>query len=235
MSFQIVTIAIFRDRTCETIQADPPILTMLYPFQRLVLIALTTAIAAPAQAQLSPEAVAAHLEGVMTTAEQAAVDPNFVSVRMTTCRVTVPDATPDAANSIYLYQEQALSNNLAEPYRQRFLQIVPGEDQRIESRSFKPESPEPWVGLCDRADRQVPTAALGELICTVALRESVLGYVGSTPAAGCPASFRGAASITNVVVLHDDGMDTWDRGFDAAGEQLWGADGEPYRYRWLAE
>jgi hypothetical protein len=28
-------------------------------------------------------------------------------------------------------------------------------------------------------------------------------------------------------------MDTWDRGFDANGNQVWGADGESYQYRWV--
>lgn len=178
---------------------------------------------------VTPEAVASYLEGVMDTTRQAARDPSFVGVQMTTCRVAVEGADE---NAIYLYQEQALSEDLNAPYRQRFLQIVPGDGQRVDSNSFKPETPEQWTGLCDRANRSVSAIALGAQVCTVSLRASVLGgFVGSTPAAGCPVDFRGASSVTNIVVLHEDGMDTWDRGFDAEGNQLWGADNIPYRYR----
>ncbi|MEO0457649.1 MAG: chromophore lyase CpcT/CpeT [Cyanobacteria bacterium P01_A01_bin.114] len=202
----------------------------------IVITSLCLGIAAPAFADIeagpiSVDTVADHLEGVMDTSAQAADNPDFVSVQMTTCRISVSEP---AADSVYLYQEQALSDSLDAPYRQRFLQIAPGDGQRIESRTLKPDAPEQWIGFCDRTptDRVVPTAALGEPVCTVALRPSPLGMVGSTPRSGCPASVRGAVSITNIVVLHADGMDTWDRGFDAAGTQVWGAQDEPYQYRW---
>ncbi|WP_281362077.1 CpcT/CpeT family chromophore lyase [Oxynema aestuarii] len=48
-------------------------------------------------------------------------------------------------------------------------------------------------------------------------------------------SFPGAVRITNSVVVNDNGMETGDRGFDAAGKQLWGADEKPYRFRKIAD
>lgn len=204
---------------------------------------LTLSIAIQTQAQsqtttsnnsITPEAVAAYLEGVMTTNTQANNNPDFVGVQMTTCRITITEATPDA---VYLYQEQALSTDLSEPYRQRFLQIVSGDDNRVDTRSYKPEAPEQWTGFCERAEEDtlplVNAIALGTPVCTVSLRPAAIGgFVGSTPAGGCRANVRGASSITNVVVLHEDGMDTWDRGFDANGNQVWGAEAIPYRYRY---
>lgn len=189
------------------------------------------------EAEQSLDAVAAHLEGAMDTTAQASTNPDFVGVQMTTCRIAVTGALADEpSDAIYLYQEQALSDNLSEPYRQRFLQLSAGSasnNARIEALSFKPELPEQWTGLCDQTQPVIPHSSLGEPVCTVSLRVSSLGgFVGSTPAGGCPASVRGAVSITNVVVLHADGMDTWDRGFDAQGNQIWGAEDIPYRYRW---
>ena len=98
------------------------------------------------------------------------------------------------------------------------------------------------MGLCaelaDSADSEaaamgeIAIADLGERTCTVSLRVSNFGgYVGSTPTGGCATAFRGATSIHNIVVLHDRGMDTWDRGFDASGNQVWGAEDIPYQYR----
>ncbi|MEL6605783.1 MAG: chromophore lyase CpcT/CpeT [Cyanobacteria bacterium J06614_10] len=185
------------------------------------------------------EAVVAHLEGVMDTTEQANHSDDFVGVQMTTCRVEVtePETTATETGGVYLYQEQALVESLASPYRQRFLHIVPGDNYRIASHSFKPDSPEALVGLCEQpSPRAISAADMGEQVCTVSLRASAVGgFVGSTPLGGCVASVRGAVSITNVVVLHEDGMDTWDRGFDAAGTQVWGADSTPYQYRWQSE
>ena len=179
------------------------------------------------------EAVANYLEGVMSTTEQAENDPNFVGVQMTTCRIEVSAPQPD---SIYLYQEQALTASLDSPYRQRFLQITPetdpGDSSRIESRTFKPDNTEDWRGLCDQPSRVVASTELGEQACIISLRPAAIGgFVGSTPAGGCATTVRGAVSITNVVVLHDRGMDTWDRGFDAEGNRVWGAQDVPYQYR----
>lgn len=188
--------------------------------------------------RITPEAVVTYLEGVMTTNDQANNNPDFVSVQMTTCRIAIPDAMvqtpPDA---IYLYQEQALSTDLSEPYRQRFLQIVPGDNNRVDAHSYKLEAPEQWTGLCEQSEEDalplVGAIALDSPVCTVSLRPAAIGgFVGSTPAGGCSANVRGALSITNIVVLHADGMDTWDRGFDADGNQVWGAEAIPYRYRY---
>ena len=184
---------------------------------------------------LPPEAVsevANHLIGVMDTSQQAATNSDFVSVQMTTCAIALQEP---GANAVYLYQEQALSSNLTDPYRQRFLQLSLSADQRrVESRNFKPDEPERWIGLCqDSNSVTLSRSDLGTPVCTVSMRPSPLGYVGSTPAEGCPVTLRGATWLTNVIVVHADGMDTWDRGFNDAGAQLWGADTEPYRYRWV--
>lgn len=175
------------------------------------------------------EAVVQHLEGVMSTASQAEADPSFVAVQMTTCRVEMNNPEP---NSVFLYQEQALVEGLGSPYRQRFLQITDGARDRVDSITFKPDEMDRWVDFCAQPDRRISVADLGEQVCSVALRTAVIGgFVGSTPTNGCPSNVRGAVRITNVVVLHSQGMDTWDRGLDAAGNQVWGAEEIPYRYR----
>ncbi|MEO1299444.1 MAG: chromophore lyase CpcT/CpeT, partial [Cyanobacteria bacterium J06636_16] len=181
------------------------------------------------------EAVVNHLVGVMDTSAQAAVEPDRVSVQMTTCRIELVEDSSDAAG-VYLYQEQALTERLDSPYRQRFLHIVADkEDERVESRTFKPIETEAWVGLCDRplAERVIPTTAFSpEVVCTIELQPADSGYVGSTPPEGCPVNLRGAVRLTNTIVLHAAGMDTWDRGFDAAGNQVWGAEDTAYEFRW---
>lgn len=174
------------------------------------------------------DAVATHLSRKMDTTAQAERSASFVGVQMTTCSITVPDQ-----DGIYLYQEQALSSNLEAPYRQRFLHIALNQDAtRVESRTFKPSTPERWTGLCEQAEPAAESSDLGSLVCVVSLRPSALGYVGTTPDEGCPVNLRGAVRLTNTIVLHQAGMDTWDRGFDATGAQIWGAQTEPYQYRW---
>jgi hypothetical protein len=172
----------------------------------------------------------------MDTSAQAIANPKAPNVRMTTCRVQVT-GLPLQETGIFLYQEQALSRDLANPYRQRFLQISPSSySQSVRSRTFKPADPIRWSGWCNQpaAARTLTAQELGSSVCNVFLRRSGDRYIGNTPANGCPVSVRGAVRITNHVVLHANGMDTWDRGFDASGKQVWGARSESYQYRRLS-
>jgi hypothetical protein len=180
--------------------------------------------------------VVTHLVGIMHTSAQAAENPEAPNVRMTTCRVRVDSTEARSHPSVFLYQEQALSHRLDSPYRQRFLQITPSsEGVGVESIAFKPPVPETWIGLCDRpqAQRIIQPNEIGEYVCRVFLQPAGENYVGETPSEGCPTNYRGAATITNTILLHEAGMDTQDRGFDASGNLVWGATEEPYQFRWL--
>jgi hypothetical protein len=202
---------------------------------------------APAQTQLRTippkplnyqvKEVATLLEGQMDTSAQATENPQAASVRMTTCQVQVTDATA-TLDSIFLYQEQALTNNLSKPYRQRFLQISPSPStQSVRSLSFRPTNPARFAGWCNRPlpERSLKLNDLGTYVCSVFLKPAGDTYIGSTPINGCPANYRGAVRITNRIELSPSGMNTWDRGFDANGQQIWGAKTESYQYRRLEQ
>jgi hypothetical protein len=74
----------------------------------------------PMQQQV--EEVANYLIGVMDTTEQATAIPDAPSVRMTTCEIKLEktEVKSQPSPTIFLYQEQALTNKLEQPYRQRF-------------------------------------------------------------------------------------------------------------------
>jgi hypothetical protein len=200
----------------------------------------TPAFAAPESVPMEQQVqdVVSHLEGVMDTSAQAAANPGAPNVRMTTCKVKVENANAslNSRPSVFLYQEQALSQKLGSPYRQRLLRVAPSVDgQSVESRAFRPPTPEKLIGLCNKPERQriIRQSDLGQVTCSVFLKPVGENYVGETPAAGCPTNFRGAVRITNTITLHKTGMDTQDRGFDARGNLVWGAKERPYQYRWV--
>ncbi len=187
----------------------------------------------PIQQQV--QEVVSHLDGAMDTSAQASANPKAPNVRITSCKVKVEDAGLNRPQE-FLYQEQALSRKLTQPYRQRFLRIAPSADKRtVESAVFKPPTPAAWTGLCGKpeAERIVKISDIGESKCSVFLQRQSENYVGDTKAGGCPSDYKGAVRITNHIVLHQAGMDTLDRGFDAAGKQVWGAKNDPYQFRWV--
>lgn len=177
--------------------------------------------------------VAKLLEGKMDTTTQAVVNSKRPSVQMTTCRVNV-NAAKASEPTIFLYQEQALTIRLAEPYRQRLLAIsaTPSRDS-VQSLALKLVNPKQWIGICEKPEsqRRFEATDLDAPVCTVYLKRSPGGYVGKTPSQGCPANVRGAVRITNTIELNPEGMNTWDRGFDANGKQVWGAESEAYQFR----
>jgi CpeT protein len=182
--------------------------------------------------------VAAHLVGVMDTSNQAKSNPDVSHVIMTTCPVKVTSSQPDDSPVVFLYQEQAIAKKLSQPYRQRFLRISAVKDRKlVESAGFRPPNPKSWIGLCDRPEKQriISSQDLGKSECSVFLRKEGNNYVGKTQAGGCPTKFKGAVKITNTITLHSAGMTTWDRGYDAAGNAIWGAKQEPYQYLWVSK
>ncbi len=105
----------------------------------------------------------------------------------------------------------------------------------VESATFRPPTPTTWIGLCDKpeVERVVKVSDIGKLTCSVFLQLQGENYVGETQAGGCPSNFKGAVRIVNRIVLHQTKMDTWDRGLDATGKQVWGVKDKPYQFRWV--
>ena len=53
-------------------------------------------------------------------------------------------------------------------------------------------------------------------------------FVGSTVGTSCESSLAGAAYATSEVTIFADRLVSWDRGFDAEGHQVWGAEKGAY-------
>ncbi|MEM7556210.1 MAG: chromophore lyase CpcT/CpeT [Cyanobacteria bacterium P01_A01_bin.84] len=197
--------------------------------------------------------IASWLEGKMETSIPSSKSQPK-KVRITTCRISLDrsldknldkNKTNIKDNSIFLYQEQAMVDKLSKPYRQRFLQIssyVLGNKSGNNSVNkvpttfsvaFKPKNLQNWINFCNKKaePKVVKYTQIGEKVCTVTLHPADETYIGKTPSKGCPAKVRGAVRITNSILLRRTGMETWDRGFNAEGKQVWGAKNKPYYFQ----
>jgi hypothetical protein len=105
----------------------------------------------------------------------------------------------------------------------------------VRSLAYRPANPASWVNACNKpiGDRTLPSSELGTPVCAVFLHRSDTGFIGTTPREGCPTQARGAVRITNQIELTPTGMNTWDRGFNAEGQQVWGAQSDSYQFRKL--
>lgn len=176
----------------------------------------------------SVDEVAAWMSGAYTSAAQAAADSaNYKSV--------VLHMTPiwrDRTDGRWLYVEQAMADAQDKPYRQR-IYCVKDHAGEVQSMVFElPGDPLAYAGAWKDATR-LNTLMPGLLTprdgCSVYLKRDADGtWAGGTKEQACESSLRGAAWATSEVTLTRDRIESWDRGFDKAGKQVWGATKGPY-------
>ncbi|MDP3278673.1 MAG: chromophore lyase CpcT/CpeT [Deltaproteobacteria bacterium] len=167
------------------------------------------------------------LQGRFDSSAQATRDMRYFDVTLTICRVSAPDVSAST-----LYIEQALRGR--PPYRQRLYVLGSGADGATvaTSRVFEFNDPDAVVGLCDRVG--VQSVAASDVVeregCTVTLTLQGDRFVGQTAGRTCLSTLMGAAYATTEITLGEATLDSWDRGYNAMGRQVWGATAGAYRF-----
>jgi len=69
----------------------------------------------------------------------------------------------------------------------------------------------------------------------VIVRAGIGRFEGATTGSGCRNSYKGASYAISQSVLTADEMVNWDRGFNAAGELVWGPAAGGYQFRRVDE
>jgi CpeT protein len=174
------------------------------------------------------ERLYAWLQGTFDSEAQSQTSPAYFAVGLRICPVSAPEL-----GERVLYVEQALLSSPSAPYRQRLYVIepTPGMEQTMgRSRVLELAEPSSHVGTCDDPAAALFTAQdASELVgCHVDLAWDGEQLVGGTDGASCASDFQGATYATSEVTLTAERLESWDRGFDESGEQVWGATQGPY-------
>lgn len=175
------------------------------------------------------EEVAALLTGTFDSSAQSGSDPDgYRAVRLVAVRVP---ASRLGAGAPVLYVEQALLESPDRPYQQRFYRIEETADGGVVSRVFEPKEPIAVSGKW-RDPSDLALYGAGDVVerlgCAVRLMRTDDGWRGSTEGKGCPSALAGARWATSEVTLRPGRMESWDRGYDVNGRQVWGARNGPY-------
>lgn len=177
-----------------------------------------------------------HLSGWMMgsfdSGEQAAADSAFFDIHLQMAPIW-----NERADGPWLYVEQAVAGSLDKPYRQRVYHLTEPEPGLFVSEVY--ELPAPalrFAGAWNHDSLLVgltPDSLAARQGCGVHLRWDAArqAYAGRTPGEGCLSSLRGATYATSEVTVHADGLESWDRGWDAQGKQVWGAVKSGYQFR----
>ena len=191
-----------------------------------------TADVAPAD-ETALQLLTSYLTGSFSSAAQAAEDERFFDIRLETVRIW-----PERDDGVWLYVEQAAAPSLDQPYRQRVYRLSVEGPGLYRSRVYTFGDPSRVAGLWRTPAAFEETLSPRELElregCAIHLTLEQRGveqvFVGGTNGTDCESSLQGAAYATSEVVLRPDELLTWDRGYDAGGQQVWGAKAGPYRF-----
>jgi len=161
-----------------------------------------------------------QLTGTFDSSAQAIENPTYYSVSLKTCSVEMPDL-----GTTVLYVEQALSDSLNQPYRQRLYLLTEGESSDVSSHIYELNNPNKFIGLCD--SEQNIEISLDEISqkegCSVNLDWNGEGFEGATDIGTCLSTMNGATYATSEVQTTGNTIESWDRGWDSNDQQVWGA------------
>ena len=171
-----------------------------------------------------------YLCGFHSSEAQAARDGAFYHITLhTTPMWTWRDDGP------WLYVEQAVAETPDKPYRQRVYKLERTNDGGFWSRVFVIPQAASYAGGWKSGSplSELSPSDLEERVgCAITLEwdDQRKVFVGSTSGTGCASELAGAAYATSSVTIESDRMLTWDRGFDATGQQVWGATDGGYEF-----
>lgn len=175
------------------------------------------------------EELAGWMTGSFSSEAQSLEDADFRHITLHMARIW-----PDLGNGVWLYVEQAAAEATDRPYRQRIYHVRRvGEDLFASSvftfaealaraGAWRQESPLADLSVADLDERDG---------CTIYLRRRAdSAFEGSTLGRMCTSTLRGATWASSEVVITSTGLVSWDRGWNDAGEQVWGAEKAGYRF-----
>jgi len=201
------------------------------PIFALLTLALAACAASPARD--APAGDLARLERALTgtfdSSAQAERDDRFFDIRL----VMLP-IWRDRADGPWLYVEQAAADAAERPYRQRVYRLEKAPSGRLLSHVYTlPGDPLDYAAAWETGamDTLTPSDLTLREGCAISLHANPDGsFVGSTTGIGCASELRGAAYATSEVTIAPNRLVSWDRGWNAEGEQVWGAAAGGYEF-----
>ncbi len=200
----------------------------------LLFIAIILTVTVTAQAKKVTDKDVKHLYKIMaghySSLEQSKADSSYFNIllKMAPC-------WKNKKGEYWLYVEQAMENSVDTPYRQRVYQLQLLNDSTITSTVYTIKDGAKYYGEWKKKD---PIANLTSADlevrkgCLIYIKKKKKNkFVGATNASDCESSLRGASYATTEVKIGKKSVISWDRGYDKADKQVWGAVKGGYKFK----
>lgn len=167
----------------------------------------------------------ALMQGSFNSEIQAEIDSTYYNISLHMYPIW-----EDKGN--FLYVEQALSSAQNKPYRQRIYEVKRASDSTFSSAIYKLDADSLWIGKW-RNPKSFDSISIKDIAlkegCEVILKRIAPNqFMGKTGDTTCISTMRGASFARSEVEILEDKIISWDRGFDANGNYVWGAEKAGY-------
>ena len=183
---------------------------------------LTVPLIMSAQRTRALEQLAGTMAGSYTSADQAAQDTSYFNIELEMLRIWAK-----RKDGAWFYVEQAAATSKGKPYRQRVYHVQELNDSTFTSdiltikggeQLFSAYKDPMMLALLSPDSLDVLDG------CTITLYRRGSVYAGGTNGRDCSNAWGKATYATSEVSIRTDRMVSWDRGYNLAGEQVWGAE-----------
>ncbi|RNC83546.1 MAG: hypothetical protein ED556_13410 [Winogradskyella sp.] len=172
----------------------------------------------------------ALMQGSFNSEVQSQVDSSYYNISLHMYPIW-------QGNGHYLYVEQALNSMQDRPYRQRVYKLNQLTDSTFTSEIYTLENDSIWIGKWKNLsafDSISPKDITLKSGCEVVLKRlDDKHFQGKTGDTTCSSNLRGASFARSEVEILEDKIISWDRGFDAEGNYVWGAEKGGYIFNKL--
>jgi CpeT/CpcT family (DUF1001) len=175
--------------------------------------------------------LASWMTGAFSSEIQSGEDPEYFPITLHMSRIWV-----DRRDGYWLYVEQAVAGR--DPYRQRVYQVTEPAPGLFQSAVYSMKDPLRFTGACEDPsliNELTPELLIPRQGCELILRKSGDTFTGNTLGRMCESKLGEAMYATSEVYITESRLTSWDRGFDAANQQAWGAVKGPYIFDKLTD
>lgn len=161
------------------------------------------------------------LIGEFSSKDQSLQDTTYLNIHMSMSRIWEEDKS-----AIWLYVEQAIDSKREKPYRQRVYKLNHPNEFIFTSDIYTLKNQERFIGLQNDSEKRktlTPEMIEHKEGCTVKMNKMIDFYIGGTDSDKCPSDLRGASYAITKIILKENILESWDKGFDKNGVQVWGA------------
>lgn len=194
----------------------------------LIILACLTRSAGAQDVKPSLGLLKQYMVGSYSSAAQAARDTSYFNIELEMVRIWLKEK-----EGIWLYVEQATAARKDKPYRQRIYHLTQQDDSTFVSRVCTLDSMHLFMGAyrdIARFGALKPADAKVLPGCDLVLHWRNGHFAGSTHERDCINAWGKATYATSEVVITPERMVSWDRGYNDAGEQVWGAEKGGYEF-----